>query len=432
MDIERYAKYYSKNRCSLKLNGGGKKIQENNIVQFINKSSFGVIESELLKMMKNSDYCDKIMGEGFFGKVYQSQIGDAVKIIVKNEENEDKEIEIPIVIKKAKNNGNFKIFEKDKKLYIYGQTNLTVETIILSFTNTLIDKNPHLPRLIGYSMCDSKNNNYVDTIIIEKYGLDDEIEIPYDGTEREMVFWGKNGENFKSNLATLWDLQKYIFLKENNNEIILPNKIKCRATDIFDNIMISFLIGHKNLVLNNIFAFDMHTGNIFIQWINDESYFNKTKMNDVEYIIYKINDKYIKIKNLGFIIKLGDLGMSYIKTQNKSVYICGQAVDLEKNDNTDKLEELLDPKFLIITLFFNLAKYIKPKLLNTLPIYQIMNSEPYNNYRSFSEIKKTDMANLLTHTEILEKYYSKYYVELDEKDEKDIDKKKELFINCDL
>ena len=84
-----------------------------------------------------------------------------------------------IVIKKANEEGNFYIKTINKKLYIYGYLNITLEAIILSYFNELWHKkiSPHLPFMIGYSSCGSKNNVFVDKIITERHGLSKNIDI---------------------------------------------------------------------------------------------------------------------------------------------------------------------------------------------------------------------------------------------------------------
>ena len=48
----------------------------------------------------------------------------------------------------------------------------------------------------------------------------------------------------------------------------------------------------------------MHIGNIFIHWLNAKSYLGDDNISNIQEINYKITDnKYIKIKTHGFIIK---------------------------------------------------------------------------------------------------------------------------------
>mgnify|MGYP003333930748 CR=1 FL=1 len=59
---------------------------------------------------------------------------------------------------------------------------------------------------------------------------------------------------------------------------------------------ISYLATHELLTVNNIMPSDMHDGNIFIHWLNENSYFENKCIKDVEEIVYKINNKFYKIK----------------------------------------------------------------------------------------------------------------------------------------
>ena len=53
-------------------------------------------------------------------------------------------------------------------------------------------------------------------------------------------------------------------------------------------------MANDNLLQNhNIFVSDMHCSNIFIHWLNDESYLGNEKIGNIENIIYKIGKKSI-------------------------------------------------------------------------------------------------------------------------------------------
>jgi len=130
------------------------------IVEFIEKINADATENELLNILNNQTYCDKILGSGLYGYVYTPKVGGTMQVTTSS----NKKINMNIVIKKANEEGNFYVKNIDDKIYIYGNLNITLEAIILSYINKLWHKksSPHLPFMIGYSSCGSKNNMFVD------------------------------------------------------------------------------------------------------------------------------------------------------------------------------------------------------------------------------------------------------------------------------
>ncbi len=133
----------------------GGKNKDFDIVQFIKKSDFETIKGELLNKIYNNSYCTEKLGEGYFGKVYSPVIGKQEKV-----ETNGKTISLPIVVKEIqdpRNTEDIFIEQINKKIYIYSPNNITMEAIILSYTNKLWHKklSPHLPFMIGYSCCDN-------------------------------------------------------------------------------------------------------------------------------------------------------------------------------------------------------------------------------------------------------------------------------------
>ena len=84
------------------------------------------------------------------------------------------------------------------------------------------------------------------------------------------------------------------------------------------------------LVENNIYQSDMYPANIFIHWLNDNSFYGDKNIKNLEYITYKISSKYYKIKTYGFIMILGDTGTFNIKIK-KDVILIGQAPDIVRD-----------------------------------------------------------------------------------------------------
>jgi hypothetical protein len=222
----------------------------------------------------------------------------------------------------------------NNKLYIHSYGGLITEALILMFTNNLRNKTVHLPLLLAYGTC--SKNKIIDRIYTLKYGLDEPVEINLQGRiYDEDSLWHnkeiKNDEIYKNTIATLKDLFTYIHYSKNKDDVvILPNGIKCNVNELYDYICISFLATHYLLAENNIFQNDMYVSNLFIHWLNNNSYYNNKNIKNLKEIIYKIGNKYYKIKTFGFILIFGDTGSFIIKIK-KDIILIGQAPNIKNN-----------------------------------------------------------------------------------------------------
>jgi len=383
---------------------------EFNIIKFIHSQSLLTIKNNLFNNMKNDKYCDKFLGKGMLGEVIVPGISPIVIIKINNIN-----ITIPIVIKKANKNDemmlNIKII--NKKLYIYAYANITTEVIILSYINELWYSkiSPHLPFMIGYSCCENNNETFVDKIITERHGLENNITINLDGfDENPMWHPKKNNDNsliFTSNMATMHDLIKYIIIKNVNNKIVLPNNKKCDIIKLFDYLTISYIHTHYLLQKHNIIISDMHSHNIFIHWINANSYLGDTCLDNTKYINYQFGNKIIKIKTYGLLLKIGDVGTSII-TPRKDVFIIGQAVDLEKNMHI--IDQIIKPNY-NVRWFLDIFKHNLPDNIYGKTIAcKILSAYPYNEMVNYMPFSYKLLNDWLTPFEMLDKF-DKYFID---------------------
>lgn len=135
--------YSKKLKFYLGLQKGGSFFDKSNeILNFIETSTKEKIKEELYDKLKFEQFCPKILGEGFFGKVYLPDV------------DELKKIDLPVVIKEAINLNNpdskFVMDIIDDVLYISGDMNITTEALILMYVAKLYDKTVHLPLILGY------------------------------------------------------------------------------------------------------------------------------------------------------------------------------------------------------------------------------------------------------------------------------------------
>ena len=121
--------------------GGSKK--SISIVDFINESSIVKIKKDLVNILKNEEICDKILGQGYVGKVKVSGICDSYTISHKNQS-----VTIPVAIKESNIDGELSFFNRKNELFIYSDRNIVAEAIILYYIRDLIEKKlspRHLP-----------------------------------------------------------------------------------------------------------------------------------------------------------------------------------------------------------------------------------------------------------------------------------------------
>ena len=300
------------------MNDFDNKVKE--IIKFISKSDKKTIKNKLHNILEYNKFCPIILGQGAFGKAY---IPESKNIEVNID---GKKVYLPIVVKEVitseykdvnKPDINFDIIGNN--LYIIGNFHgITSEAIILMYIKQLCTKTVHLPLILGYGTC--LENNKINKIIATRLGLDKEIEVDLTGK----VYGDKKKIIHKSYITTLEDLYNYIYYSKNKDgSVILPNGIKCdNISELYDYICISYLATFHLLTENKIYPKDMDPSNIFIHWLNDTSYYNNENIKDCKNIIYKVNNKYYKIKTFGFVIVLGDAGCFLLQAK-KDVIIVG-------------------------------------------------------------------------------------------------------------
>ena len=298
------------------------------ILKFIKNSNKEKIKDELIKLIEYDEFCPVLLGEGIFGKVYIPGSNKTILFKLNNIV-----LELPIVIKESHKQREYEIDLQldifENKLYISSGGSIITEMLILMFIKKLWYKTVHLPLILGYTNC--SNKNLVDKIITFKYGLDKDIIIDLTNKVWQNYISDKAFPKlFKSSIATIFDLFQYIrFSKNKDNSIIFPNGIKCNnISKLYDYICISYLVTHYLLTKNNIFPYDLHESNIFIHWLNNNSYYNNENIKNIKYIIYKIGNKYYKIKTFGFIIIIGDTGL-FNMIIKEDVILMGRAMNIK-------------------------------------------------------------------------------------------------------
>jgi hypothetical protein len=390
-----------------KLKRSSVKTKEMDLINFIKKSSLQKIKKELVGKITNNDTCDKFLGRGMMGSVKLSKIGNTHEVILDN-----KKVNIPVVIKDANDNNELDINIIKGDLFISTYINITGEAIILTYIYDIWKKgiNPHLPLLIGYSKCNKDGRSPVDRIITERHGLPNEITVKIPGIYDAPMWMGPNDNvnkknpTYKTSLATMGQLYEYIYMNQTGDNIVLPNNEKCNITELLDYIAISYLVTHDLLEKNNMSLSDMHSDNIFLHWLNADSYMGDKNISNTKYIYYKYKNKYLKIKTFGFILKIGDVGTFIIKPK-PNVYICGHVSQIKENFDLVKETCKRESCHVFIAI---MAISLPHSIVKKTVTYQIMTSYPYDELKWYALYTKHKNA-FLPPTKLLA-YYSKYLV----------------------
>jgi len=198
-----------------------------------------------------------------------------------------------------------------------------------------------------------------------------------------------------------------------SNKITLPNEITCNINELVDYIVISYLTVHHQLYKNNISLYDMHFGNIFIHWLNKNSYMGDKYIGDIEEIIYTVNKKNYKIKTFGFVIKIGDVGLSTLKI-NPTTILFGHVYDVRRN--IDLIKILTKENYPYTLKFLMSFKSLLPySIYKETILYNILSNYPYSELTEAFNIEPTNIINdYLTPLQLLEKY-DKYTIKNKEK-----------------
>ena len=375
----------------------------NEIIKFISKSDKKTIKNKLLDILEYNKFCPVVLGQGSFGKAYIPESKN-IEVNINN-----KKVNLPIVVKEANNSEDKPDINIDiigNKLYIVGNYDgITAEAIILMYIKQLYSKTVHLPLILGYGTCLEKTK--INKIITIRHGLDKEIEVDLTGKVYE-----KNKKH-KSYITTLQDLFNYIyFSKHKDGSVILPNGIKCdNISELYDYICISYLATYHLLMENKIYPYDIHEGNIFIHWLNDTSYYNNENIKDCKNIIYKVKNKYYKIKTFGFLIIFGDTGCFFLEARKDVIIVGIEHVDKEmKNLNKMAMVGSKRNNMEIIRRYDMLT----PNEFKDSIAYQILfNSKEYNSQilAPLWKMWSIPITKNLSTPELLDFYYKKYGVD---------------------
>jgi len=386
-------------------------IESSSVVDFLNNSNNNDIETNLKGVLHNTVFCDTTLGEGFVGRVKVSGIGGTHMIRYRD----NLEVALPVAIKESQVDGDIMMFTDPdtKNLYIFCSRGISMEPLILYYMRELITekKSPHLPLIIGHSKCDSMTLQPIDRFITERHGWDKEIHIKLDGYYETPIWrlipdYDSKDPTYKTRMATFDDLCTWFnLMKKPDDTVILPNNQQCNVIELLDYISISHIITYDLLAKHNIFALDMHPGNIFIHWLNKNSYMHDKFIGNTEYIYYKFNKKYYKIKTFGLITKIGDVGACIVHPR-KDLYLVGQANDIYKTYPIVNEIPKINRCFEFLSMFIHTLPF---DTFRKTIAFQIFSSHPYNMMNWLSNSR--DLIKDMMSADKLIKFFDKYSVD---------------------
>lgn len=386
-----------------------------NSVKLILSGTHDEIINNLHDLLMNDDTCDAILGSGIAGMVKVSKIGDSYILKYDN-----KTIEMPIVIKDAIIDRGLIYTKKDSDLFIHNVSGISAEALILYFIRPIIQLklSPHLPLLLDHSKCVSTDVQPITRLITERHGLKEKISIPYKGFH-EMPLWNNNNVDelrYDTFMGTFDDLCIYInILMTKDYTIKLPNDIVCKISELIDSISLSFLVTYLLLERHNIRLSDMHPQNIFIHWLDENSYLMDEKIGNVKYIFYKINNKIYKIKTFGILMKIGDVGACIVKAKS-DVFIAGHCANIDKGYNIIKFLTTFEKNHEFFATYRNCLPSV---IIDQLEVNKLFSLYPYNELHWM--YMKYDHVDTLMNSDKMLDIFEKFVVS-------DIDETEDLLI----
>lgn len=388
----------------------------NPVINFFREASIEEIQKYVYPFLRytHSNACDKYLGSGVIGSVKRNAFGPTYTL---HYENID--VTLPIVIKEANVENELFTTVIDNDLYVYNSRGINVEAIILYFMKPLIQLklSPHLPLIIEHGKCILQEKQPVDRIVSEMHGLEEKIYLDLTGFF-ESPMWRHNEDinpehpAIPTSFAIFDDLCLFINIKKNSYyEITLPNGITCNAIELLDYLSISYLVTYDLLKRFNIHLLDMHPGNIFIHWLNENSYMSDQNIGDTKYIFYKIGNTFYKIKTFGLLLKIGDVGASIVHPK-ENIYIAGQVYDIE---TTYPIVKTLVKTTKCHEFFSNFSSLTIGTYRQTVA-HTINYSKPYDEL-NWTGITQEQFDQMLNSEQMLKKFFSKYSVDkIDEKE----------------
>ncbi|AYV79272.1 MAG: hypothetical protein Faunusvirus7_20 [Faunusvirus sp.] len=372
-------------------------LQTEHIYNVLKKGNLSEIK-ELCKLNVideySKKYCSHVVGEGAFGVVMNVKLPTHLNLLVMDIKNKSHKITVPIVGKETKTPPNY-IYEEDiknNKIVVKSDGgDMTAELFINSLTSHLFTNGttPHTVICMGGTQCFGFSTKTVKNILLEYVGYPEMKELGYIIANDKLV----------SQWNYITTLHRYL-------EYLIQNDINLE--EIINSIVIQYL--HTCYILETKYKLhltDAHLSNILVKIFDTKPYFQGRNMNNIEYFKYKIpNGKSIYIKNSGFCIKIGDLGIDKCEFNNTVIYA---------NYSAGKQRELLNPVDIYIPTYIPFLKSLQyfisikytaliGQILNLPYIRDVSEYTIYNKIYKHGDVVKFPSYSDLLNNSIFDKY----------------------------
>ena len=387
-----------------------------NVIKYLFDNNNKFLKENLANYLNNiTEDCFSYINEGFFNEVKTLNIPNKITVNIKN-----KKIFLDTVIKSNKHKeGSFNLYERKDMLFITSDLDSTCEAIILLFMSQFWydSKNPYTPFLFSIYKCERllyTSGKIIDTLVLEKYGLKESFIYKQQkiGLNLENLNF-TNYRDINTRFTNFHELLYYSYHyhdKDFNFELKQNSKIyKFNLIELIDNTFLHVLIALDYFEEYNLILLDQHIQNIFLQWINDDTFIGEKNISKLKNIYYNLDkETLIEAPVNNFIIKLGDVNVSILKLK-KDLTIIGDLSDVENLSVLDKM-----------TYYDNHIPNYKDFILNikNLPFYIFEKTKIYKILKNDDLLKNLSWAfpgihnydKFITKKELIKKYYSEFIV----------------------
>lgn len=399
-------------------------MSERNISKIFTTSPKDIYKKFMEALDHNVAKCEVILGEGMFGSVSRPNYSAFALIDVKN-----KKVEIKTVLKKLKlsNDMQFghtiitknaidehieKIVPSDMKTFVKNQKfpkeihvffsdnhDPHCEYILLAFASKLwYDKiTPHVPFMVVPMSCGSSNS--LNSFLLEANGLPVKIKTMY----KTASLYLQNPALYNlSYCETLYKLIEFMTNTGDSNTCVLPNGELVNISTFIDHISISYLFTYQQLIHKiGMVLQDQHLNNIFMYWLDSNSYMGSTFIGKLKNIVYEIDTSTQFLINVpGVLLKIGDIGASILKPRD-DVIVVGELF----GSNDAILKALYADKMPYYMQFIdNMLHTVPFCILMQTCLFALYQDHPFNTLSGSSGITH----EYPTCSDILKKYFKKY------------------------
>lgn len=248
------------------------------------------MKNEIMDALNNTNICDVKIGKGSYGTVIKKGVGPV-------EYHEGRAIPIIYKEKIVHDSDDFKIRIANGRVYVISSGNFILSIIIAYYLNEMsfYKENFSFPRILNHGNCSKIDVRNPNIMIMEEYGVESD-----DGVITDLNYYLKK------------------FYNKTTKTIITNENEEVDITFFLDNIFLNTVMYYFYCKSFGLQILDVSFLNMFLQDLNvDEVYIEDDNVAHLEYMYFKFDDnRYIKIKTFGFLIKFGDLDIFTFEYDN--------------------------------------------------------------------------------------------------------------------